>query len=129
MAQEKFYASVQYGDLKGTASADRNDNHSMDKLLKEKGLIQPGEFLIGIEMWSGEVHKQTQDDTVYVTALVTKAEGYDNVKAAVDSGTPLPVRKIRMDMHLNEFFGLFKRFEICISSGGLIDGREIEFHD
>lgn len=47
----------------------------------------------------------------------------------MDSGNPLQVRRVRFDMHLNEFFGLFKRFEICISSGGLIDRKEIEFFD
>lgn len=101
----------------------------MARYLEEKGLIHPGETLVGISMWSGEVHKRTQDGTVYVTALVTNAAGYENVKAAVDSGNPLQVRRIRLDMHLNEFFGLFKRFEICISSYGLIDGREIAYND
>lgn len=129
MGQERFYASVRYDDMKGTASADRHDHYTMEKYLKEKGLIQAGETLVGISMWSGEVHVQTQDKTVYVTALVTKAEGYESVKAAVDSGNPLLVRKIKLDMHLNEFFGLFKRFEICISSHGLIDGREIAYND
>jgi hypothetical protein len=129
MGQEKFYASVQYGDMKGTASADRHDDYTMEKCLEEKGLIQADEMLVGVSMWSGEVHERTQDKTVYVTALVTRAEGYENLKAAVDSGNPLQVRKIRLDMHLNEFFGLFKRFEICISNGGLIDRKDIEFHD
>jgi hypothetical protein len=86
-------------------------------------------MLVGVSMWSGEVHERTQNETVYVTAILTKAEGYENVKAAVDSGNPLQVRRVRFDMHLNEFFGLFKRFEICISSGGLIDRKEIEFFE
>ena len=85
MTQEKFYASVQYGDMKGTASADRHDQYTMEKYLEEKGLIQPDEMLVGVSMWSGEVHERTQDETVYVTAILTKAEGYENVKAAVDS--------------------------------------------
>lgn len=129
MGQEKFYASVQYDDLKGTAAADRHDHYTMEKYLEEKGLIQADEMLVGISMWSGEVHKRTQDETVFVSASVTKAAGYENMKATVDSGSPLQVRRIRFDMHLNEFFGLFKRFEICISSGGLIDRKEIEFFD
>ena len=33
MGQEKFYASVQYGDMKGTASADRHDHYTMEKYL------------------------------------------------------------------------------------------------
>lgn len=129
MTQENFCANVQYGDMKGTASADRNDRYTMEKYLEEKGLIQQGETLVGVSMWSGEVHERTQDKTVAVTALLTKAEGYENIKEAVDSGNPLHVRLVRFDMHLNEFFGLFKRFNICISIGGLIDQKEIEFFD
>lgn len=51
-------------------------------------------MLVGVSMWSGEVHERTQDETVYVTAILTKAEGYENVKAAVDSGNPLQVRRV-----------------------------------
>lgn len=129
MGQESFCASVQYDDMKGTAASDRNDNRSMEKYLKQQGLIQDGEFLIGIEMWSGEVHGETQDKPVYVTALVTTAETFENAKADVQSGKPLHVRKIKFDMKLNEFFGLFKRFAIAISSDGLLDHRDITYDE
>ena len=36
MTQEKFYASVQYGDMKGTASADRHDQYTMEKYLRKR---------------------------------------------------------------------------------------------
>lgn len=129
MGQESFHASVQYNDSTGTAAADDHDNHDMTVYLKEQGLIQEGETLVGVEMWSGEVHADTQDEPVYVTALVSSGDGYDNIQAAVDSGNPLHVRKINLEMPLNEFFGLFKRFKISISRHGLIDRREITFGD
>ena len=66
---------------------------------------------------------------VFVTALVTRGDGYDNVKAAVNSGNPLKVRKITLEMTLPEFFGLFKRFEICLSNDGLIEQCEISYDD
>lgn len=129
MGQENFQASVQYDDMKGTAAADRHDSRSMEKYLTQQGLIQEGEFLVGVEMWSGEVHGETQDKPVHVRALVTTTGTFDNFKAAVQSGNPLHVRKIDIEMPLNVFFGLFKRFAVSISSDGLLDKREITYDD
>ncbi len=129
MAQENFHASVQYDDLKGSAAADNHDKNKMSKYLEQQGLINADEMLIGIKMWSGEVHTKTQDNPISVTAIVTTSSGYENVKAAIDSGKPLHVRNIRFEMPLNEFFGLFKRFEICISNDGLIDRCDITNDD
>ncbi|MBT9267981.1 hypothetical protein KKQ10_24160 [Pseudomonas sp. MG-9] len=53
---------------------------------------------------------------MYVTALVSSGEQYDTIHEEVMSGQPVQVRKIHLEMHLNEFFGLFKRFAISISS-------------
>lgn len=129
MQQENFHAGVQYNDSTGTAAADDHDNRDMSHFLKEKGLIQNDEHVVGIKLWSGEVHGDTQDRPIYVTVFVATPPGLDNIRAAVESGNPLHVRKIRLEMMLNEFFGLFKRFEICISSHGIIDRRDITFED
>ncbi|PKN07605.1 MAG: hypothetical protein CVU73_12745 [Deltaproteobacteria bacterium HGW-Deltaproteobacteria-8] len=94
--------------------------------LEKNELIHPDELLVGISMFSGEVHTSTQDNPVYVHAYVVKATDFEEMKKLVDSEMPLPVRRISIEMHLNEFFGLFKRFEICVSNNGLIDGKEIE---
>jgi hypothetical protein len=127
MGQENFHASVQYGDFKGTAAADRRDQDSISRYLEKEGLINQGEFLVGIEAYTSEVSGKPQVTDVSVTALVTKYEGYDDVQAAVDSGNPLKVRKIEFDLPLVDFFSLFKRFHITISSHGMIDQRDIIF--
>jgi hypothetical protein len=129
MGQENFHASVQYGDFKGTAAADRRDHDSISKYLESQGLMNEGEFLVGIEAYSSELMGKAQVTDVSVTALATKYEGYDDVQAAVDSGNPLKVRKIRFDMPLVDFFSLFKRFQISISNHGMIDQRDIVFDD
>ncbi|UVL00517.1 hypothetical protein [Pseudomonas sp. B21-048] len=129
MGQENFHASVQYGDFKGTAAADRRDHDSISKYLESQGLINQGEFLVGIEAYASELAGKPQVTDVSVTALATNYEGYDDVQAAVNSGDPLKVRKIRFDMPLVEFFSLFKRFQISISSHGMIDQRDIIFDD
>ncbi len=129
MTQEVFKAGVQYGDMKGTAAADEHDQQKLRDFLVAKGLWKDGDFLIGVEMYSGEVHTQTQENPISVTLLLATGEGYENIQAAIDSGNPLHVRRIKIEMKLSEFFGFFKRFNITVSRHGLIDGKEIQFTD
>jgi hypothetical protein len=124
MPTENFHASVQYNDLQGTAAADRHASRDFDEYLEKKGLIQNGEMVVGIEMSSLEVHTKTQDEPVYVSAFVT-TQDFDSIKNLLDAGKTLEVRKIRLEMKLNEFFGLFKRFQISISNGGLLDRQDV----
>lgn len=126
MTQENFHASVQYNDSVGTAAADDHDTSSIGEYLRKKGLISTDDYVVGVKMWSGEVHGQYQNDPVYVSAYVARSGEYDNLQQAVDSGAPLKVLEIKLEMPLNEFFGLFKRFEIAISRHGLIDRRDVD---
>jgi len=122
MGQENFNASVQYNDMKGTAAADSADKSDLSKYLQDNKLIAEGEVLVGVQMYSGE-------RTFSVQALVSSYAGYDNVKVAVESGKPLHVRKIPLELTLEQFFKLYKRFEVAISSHGVIDQKEITFAD
>lgn len=99
----------------------------MEKYLKENNLIHTDEVLVGISMWSGEVHSRTQDEMVSISAILSRAGDVTNFQR--DLNSPLSVRRVRFDMHLNEFFGFFKRFSICISNNGLIDQKEIIITD
>ena len=74
MGQENFHASVQYGDLKGTAAADRHDTKDISKYLASKGLVAEGEFLVGIEAYATELMGNAKVTDVDVTVLVTKYE-------------------------------------------------------
>jgi hypothetical protein len=125
MGQENFHASVQYNDFKGTAAADRHDMTDIGSYLDSLGLLKEGEFLIGVEVYARELMGHAQVTHVDMTALVTRCEGFDDVQTAVDSGTPLQVRKIRVEIPLVEFFTLFKRFQISLSVNGMIDNRDI----
>ncbi|UHG99642.1 hypothetical protein [Pseudomonas sp. 7-41] len=129
MGQENFHASVQYDDFKGTAAADHHDTKDISKYLSAQGLINKEEFLVGIEAYTTELMGNPKVTDVEVTVLVTKYEGHDNVQTAVDSGEPLKVRRIKFEMPLADFFTLFKRFKISISSHGMIDKRDITFDD
>lgn len=124
MGTERFKAGTQYGDLKGTAVADHNDHNTVREYVKSLGLINPDESIVGIEMWSGEVHDIRQNKPIVVYINLATG-GYDQHKAIISAGQKISTRKIRIEMQLNEFFGLFKRFSITLSNDGLLEGKEI----
>jgi hypothetical protein len=119
---EVFKASVQYDDLKGSAAADNADMADAAKWLKNNGHIND-EYVVGISMWAGENHG-THRDPVSVKFLVSPLNGYDNIPEMLQSNNePIQVKEIRIDMNIADFFALFKRLEITLSNGGLIEGK------
>lgn len=117
-----FKASVQYNDLKGSVAADDADQTDARKYLEEKGLINDGEFIVGISMWAGENHGK-HDDPVSVRFLVSDLKGYADLPHMLDTeGEGVGLREIQQDMNLLDFFALFKRLELTLSSGGRIEG-------
>jgi hypothetical protein len=122
--EQNFKASVQYDDLLGSVAADKADKNGPSKWLSEKKLIEEGELVVGISMYSGENHG-THQDPVYVTFLVTDLKGYENVPEMLDSiDGPIQVRTIDVDMNLTDFFALFKRFNVTLSTKGMMEGQQ-----
>ena len=120
---EVFEASVQYNDLKGSSAADNADMTDAAKWLKQNGHIND-EYVVGISMWAGENHG-THQDPVSVKFMVSSLDGYASIPEKLESSSaPLPIRVIRIDMPLADFFALFKRLEITLSSGGLLEGKQ-----
>lgn len=129
MQTESFKASVQYGDWKGTSAADSADKKDANDWLVKNGHKQEGEFLLGITMFAGENHG-THEDPIYVEFLLATPGDHDNIKQLLDTNkTPILVKKVKVEMTLVEFFGLFKRFSICFSSHGMLDGHEYTYMD
>ncbi len=128
MTTEKFKASVQYGDWKGTAAADRADKNDPESWLEMHGKKKPDEFLVGIEIWAGENHGKHQDP-ISVTFLLAALPDHDTVLGKIGTGKALAVRKVREDMALVDFFGLFKRFSVSISNHGMLTDREYTYQD
>lgn len=126
MSKETFTASTQYNDFKGTSAADRADNGGANDWLEARGLKQKDEFLLGIEFFAGENHGEHKDP-IYVDFLLASVGNYETVKSMVENSYPVPLRKVSVSIPTSEFFGLFKRFSICISVDGMIDGREYTY--
>lgn len=129
MTKETFRASVQYGDFKVTTQADDHGRRDFAKHLTSLGLVNEGGFLVGIEVWSGEVRGQSCDLSLPITGLLGKPGNPVSIKAAIDTGKPMPVRRVKLELQPDVFFGLFKRFSIALSSHGLIDGKEITYEE
>jgi len=135
MVTERFVASVQYDDWKGTSAADSADDNSPNSWLEDNGYSGPDDVLIGITMFAGENHGQHQDP-VYVEFMLMPLEGHDNIKSKLDAGgDPVEVKRVGVEMNLADFFGLFKRFNVAFSfkaglgGPGVLDGREIVWQD
>ena len=119
---ETFQASVQYNDLKGSSAADSADMTDASKWLRDNGHINDDEHVIGISMWAGENHGKHKDP-VYVHFLVAELRGHDNIPEMIkDSQQPIHVKKIDIEMNIADFMALFKRLEITLSNGGLLEG-------
>lgn len=119
---EQISASAQYDDFVGQAAADVSDGiASISSYLKGKELINDGEFVIAINFYSGS------NGFLSISAVVAPLDGYDSVPAwLADNADPLPARKVTLDVSLDEFFDLFKRFNVVIAPKGLdIIGRSI----
>ena len=129
MHTQIFKAAVQYDDWKGSSAADSADKGDARDWLMGKGLIQEGEFLIGMTLSAGENHG-SHKDPVNVEFLLTSPGDHDNVKAMIDStDAPIVVRRVSAQMKLVEFFGLFKRFSVNLSSHGMFDGHQYTYPD
>jgi hypothetical protein len=122
---QTFKASVQYNDWKGTAAADGADSLAVHEYLETKGLIQPGEFLIATSLWVGE-------GSVFARAYLFNGpedvEGMQKALAAITGS--IPVREVALELKLDEFLGLFKRFDVMLTWHGLgLEGREYSVTD
>lgn len=117
---EIFKATLQYDDLKGSSAADRADKSDASDWLINNGHMQNGEFLVGITMFAGENHG-THRDPISVTFLITDDKGFI---ALGHNSNDYEIRKVRVDMNITDFFALFKRFEVTLSSNGCLEGKE-----
>jgi hypothetical protein len=116
---ETFKAGVQYGDWEGTAAADGANATSIEDYLESKGLIKEDEFLIAVKLWVGENHGGKLGST-FVRALLVKGQELESVRDALNAiAGEIPVRSVDVAVTLEEFVGLFKRFDVALTWSGL----------
>ncbi len=116
---QRFKASVQYGDWEGTAAADDLDKDDLRDYLRQQNLISEKEFLIAVKLRIGENHPGRVMQPS-VTAIVYDSVDYDTVAGKLQrEPDPLSVREVQLELSLEEFIGMFKRFSVTLSSRGL----------
>lgn len=83
--------------------------------------------MLGISFFVGE-NRGKHEDPIYVEFLLATPGDHDSVKAMIDAHNgPVFVRRVKTDMPLAQFFGLFKRFSVCLSAHGMLDGRDYTY--
>jgi hypothetical protein len=127
---EQFVASVQYGDWKGTAAADNADRDSIHDLLRGKGFLTEEEFCVGFEVYIGETHNGKAPEP-FLSAFLFDKPSHETVAAEIQKTVgPLTFRRVKLRLSFDEFFALFKRFNLKLSVRGLgVDGREYVAYD
>ncbi|EOV0856370.1 hypothetical protein ACEV7J_01315 [Vibrio parahaemolyticus] len=113
-----FQSATQYDDFKGSITVDESDDMPQE-LLKKIG-ISESEFIVAIEMTSGECHDKHKK-SVYVDVFVSTPMSSEDALS-----DPEHLRKISTTLTLYEFFCLFKRVSLTLSRKGLLEGKEIE---
>ncbi|WP_060477706.1 MULTISPECIES: hypothetical protein [Pseudomonas] len=129
MAVEALRAATQYNDMKGSSAADRADGVGPEDWLRQKGHMSQDEFLVGTELYVGENHG-AHVDPVDVTFLIIDASSRDNVAGRISDlplGEPVDVRRLHVEMGLVDFFALFKRFNVTLTSLDEMQGRDYRF--
>ena len=123
---KSFNASVQYGDWRGTVQADDAHNTTIRSALKAKGVIKDGEFVVAIRLYGGESVSQTSPKP-WVRAVIADGVGYDSVDAQISGTENLRFKEREVDMTWEEYFSLFKRYEVVLVNKGLgLEGRDYE---
>jgi hypothetical protein len=119
-----FTAHVQYDDWTGSAAADDADDNDLRDLLETKGLLAPGEFLIGFEMYAGD-EIAVGERYFSAKAYIVRASDHDNAVEEALSVDPVLVTIREIPLDLNGFFALFKRFSVMLGDRSLgFHGRE-----
>ncbi|WP_312283933.1 hypothetical protein [Candidatus Igneacidithiobacillus taiwanensis] len=126
MPVEKFQATVQYNDFKGSAAADRTDQDDINNWLEKNGLKRDGEFLLGISFFAGENYGEHKE--ISVEFLFATQGEHNSVKEMIEAHNgPVFVRRVTTDMPIAQFLGLFKRFSVSLSPRGMLDGRDYTY--
>lgn len=107
-------ASVQYGDYKGTAAADISDHESLEAAAERFGIDTSRFDPIGVSFYSGY-----EDFFSGSILALDKNNSAENDPYIVQIG---------FDVSREEFFGMFKRFNVVLESR-FTDYEDVDVRD
>jgi hypothetical protein len=119
---ETLRASTYYGDWGGTAAADEayGQKGLMD-YLESQQVKDDDEFLLAASFYKNNLG-------VGLQAYLYRSKNLDFVREELDSiKGAIPVRRVHLEMTMNEFLDLFDRFKITLTWDNYgLEGREYE---
>ena len=120
-----FKASTQYADWKGSTSSDKSDAMTLKGLWEQRGLLPAAEFLVGAKLWVGENHNNRVGRITVSAYLFANGGQFETVKQAIAAADDLELKRVDLELTLEEFFALFKRFELTLSDPSFgLEGRQ-----
>ncbi|MBT3066916.1 hypothetical protein [Rhodoferax sp. U11-2br] len=127
MPTDRFCASTQYNDLKGSVAADRADIESMECWLRDRALLVDGERILGMSLDYGEL-PASGETSVHAVFLVAPIDTNLNLRIPGEEDPPtIVVRQIERNLSLRDFFRFFKRLNMTLSDTGEFEGRKYSY--
>ena len=111
-----FEAQAQYDDWKGSAAADNSDQKNLGDYLKANNFLEHDKFIVGFEIDAGAAFASTQHFSASIYTV--DAEDFEGALKATRVN-PANIQKKEIDISLNDFFSLFKRFNVIMTKRGL----------
>lgn len=109
---------------KGTVAADESDRRSVQQFFRERGDIRECDHVVRITI----SEQASSRGRPWVRVVVTDRTEYTEVAAQLLQPRSAKFIDIEIELTLEEFFRLFKRFNMVIDVPGLnLDGGEYEF--
>ena len=115
----KLEASVQYGDWKGKIAADGADKNDIHEFFRQKS---PNAGML--VAWNLYVSDSGQPN---ISGLFVEYPSIDEAEKSLDTSNPVPVTVVKEELSAEEFFKLFKRFDIVGFKRNAIDLEDANF--
>ncbi|MNS43417.1 hypothetical protein D3C72_758190 [compost metagenome] len=122
MAIETFNAGVRYNDFLGTIAADDADLKTLQVTIRNKLGLPETERIIGYQFTASYAGTRK----IQSISLDAYSSSDPNVSDQIKSGETITVKKTSSDLTVEEFFALFKSFNICLSNSGKLNGATLD---
>ena len=117
---DKFTSATQYGDIKGNITMDQQHAKGLHELAKANGVNLNVDFPIAFDLYVGE--NGFVDLSIYTVKV--DDNNYETAKELVDSSDPIPVKKVDINISVDDFFKHFKRINITASPMEGVIGKD-----
>jgi len=112
---EVFKAGVQYDDYKGSVACDDNDLTTLKSELRKFFGLDKSATIVGIKVIANYEIRTSDIDNFSIIILTPENDDYDEKNS---NNLEVNVRKFSKEISIQNFFKLFKRFQITLSSKG-----------